>query len=81
MYPKLNLKVKLKVNFGSQFIYTQKPKILVKTNTSPKTKSLGLSNDINNKSQKNYKKKKRKKKWGGGGQNGHKLLPGTKPNG
>ena len=55
MYPKLNLKVKLKANFGSQFIYTRKPKILVKINISPKTKSLGLSNDINNKSQENHR--------------------------
>ena len=43
MYPKLHLKVKSKVNFEGQFT-PGKPKILVKTQISPKTKSLGLSN-------------------------------------
>ena len=82
MYPKLNLKVKLKVNFGGQFIYPWKTKIIVKTNISPKTKSLGLSSNITNMSQKNHRilVKLIQKKWMGG-QNGHKLPPGAWPNG
>ena len=90
MYPKLNLKVKLKINFRGQFIYPctpGKPKMLVKTKISPETKFSGLSNNINSKSQKNprilVKLIQNKKKcdreeggWGGGGR----LSPGTRAN-
>ena len=56
MYPNLNLKEKSKKNFGAKIFR--------------KTKSLGLSNNINNKSQKNHRilaklmKKKKIENWG-----------------
>ena len=50
IYPKFTLLV----NFGAQFTH-RKPKTFVKTQISPKSASLGLSNNINTKPQKDHK--------------------------
>ena len=82
MQPKLNLRVKSKVNFWGQFT-SRKPEILVKNKNPPKTKSLGLSNSINTKFQKNHRivvklisplpPPQKKKKMVGVGERGQKM--------
>ena len=65
---------------GPNFL-SEKEKILVNTQIYPKATSLGLSNNINTKSQKNHRILVKLLKNNFWVQNGHKLPPSAKPDG